>query len=502
MNDLPAQVRAALARDPAAPALCFEEHWLTWGDLRSFAESVQCALQAAGVAEDAAIAFVPRTRPEAIAALLGLLEAGRGVRMVYAFQSAEAIARSIARPGIGAVILHRVDHAEQITAAAAQAGIAVLLLDGMAPPAVELRTADRPQRAGDAPPAQMGREIEILTSGTTGPPKHFAVPYSLIEQHFVSTPLTRSQGDAAAAPPFLMYFPLGNITGLYSTLPTLLRGQRAVVLERFSISAWHAYVLEHRPQHAGVPPNAVRQILEAELPVADLASIRALGVGAAPLDPQVHDAFERRYAIPILLSYGATEFAGPVAMMTADLHTHWGQAKRGSVGKPLPGAALRVVDADTGQPLQPGETGLLEVVSPRIGSHWIRTSDVALIDEDGFLFLKGRADGAIMRGGFKILPETIESALLLHPGIAEAAVVGIEDARVGQVPAAAICLADDPLPPDIAEIEAHLRRHLLATQIPSFWEICEELPRTPSLKVDKMAVKALFYTPSPEQSAK
>jgi long-chain acyl-CoA synthetase len=335
--------------------------------------------------------------------------------------------------------------------------------------------------------------IEILTSGTTGPPKQFAVPYSVIERHFVASPPTGSQGgDLAQAPPALLYFPLGNISGIYSTLPPLLRGQRAVLLERFSVAAWHAYVLRHRPAHSGVPPSCMQQILDADIPPADLASIKAMGSGAAPLDPNVQQAFEAKYGIPVLVSYGATEFAGPVTMMTADLHQEWAAAKRGTVGRALPGARLRVVDPESGAELPPGEQGLLQVVSARLGPEWIATSDLAVIDADGFLFLKGRADGAIMRGGFKVLPETIETALMLHPAVSEAAVTGIADQRLGQVPAAAVRLVPGVATPSPADLEIHLRQHVLATHLPVRWLICDDLPRTPSHKVDRMALRAAF----------
>lgn len=487
MTTLAPLIRSALQREAGQPALGYAGRWHGWGDLRQLAEGVEKALADAGVAPRAPLAFIPRNRPDAIAALLGLLAAERSVRMIYSFQSDEGLAQALARPGVAGVVMHREDHGPALAAMAAERGLAVIVLDGMAAPrALRACTA----AVCDPVPADT---IEILTSGTTGAPKHFPVPFSLIERHLLSTPLTRSQGDTPeAAPPFLLYFPLGNITGLYSTLPTLLRGQRAILLERFSLEAWHEYVTTWRPTHTGVPPSAVRQILDAQIPVEDLASIRAMGIGAAPLAPDIHLQFEDRYGIPILLSYGATEFAGPVVMMTADLRASWGQSKLGSVGKPLPGVRLRVVDEETGADCPVGTVGLLHVVSPRIGDDWIATTDLALIDADGFVFLQGRADGAIMRGGFKVLPETIEAALLRHPAIAEAAVVGIDDDRLGQVPAAALRIADGWSSVDLAEIEAHLRRHLMATQIPARWQICPELPKTASLKVDRREVKALF----------
>jgi acyl-coenzyme A synthetase/AMP-(fatty) acid ligase len=131
-------------------------------------------------------------------------------------------------------------------------------------------------------------------------------------------------------------------------------------------------------------------------------------------------------------------------------------------------------------------------VAPRIGPEWIRTSDLALIDADGFLFHRGRADGAIMRGGFKLLPETIERALLLHPSVSSAAVVGLPDARLGQVPVAAVQIRPGVSRPTISELELHLRDHVYATHIPVAWRLVEDLPRTASLKVDGLAVRGLF----------
>ena len=155
--------------------------------------------------------------------------------------------------------------------------------------------------------------------------------------------------------------------------------------------------------------------------------------------------------------------------MTLPLYQEWGQKKFGSVGRSFAGAQLRVVDPETGAVLPPSKEGLLEAISPRIGPHWIRTTDLVVLDEDGFLFHKGRADGAIMRGGFKLLPDTIERALKLHDAISAAGVTGVADKRLGQVPAAAIQLKPGVATPTIAELEKHLRNHVEATHIPAKW---------------------------------
>jgi long-chain acyl-CoA synthetase len=486
----------ALSRDAARPAIEFEGHWHNWGEIKQVANAVRELLAASGIAAGAPVAFIPRNRPNAFAALLGLIADGRTISMIYAFQSAAGMAWDVIRLKPAAIVLDAQDAVPEFCDILAEQGIAAIALDGMTAYAVSgIGTASWTAAARSGPSEP---QIEILTSGTTGPPKQFAISYALLERFFIDSALTRQQGDnPEALPPFLLFFPLGNISGLYSSLPMLLRGQRIVLLERFTVPGWHDYVKRFRPAHSGLPPSCVQQVLDACIPKEDLSSIKMLGIGAAPLDPTVQMAFEDHYGIPILISYGATEFAGPVAAMTVDLHAEWGRKKLGTVGRAMPGAQLRIVDADTGEPLPPGQEGLLEVISPRIGLEWIRTSDIAMIDEDGFLFHRGRADGAIMRGGFKILPESVERALMLHPAVSEAAVTGIADHRLGQVPAAAIRLKPDAPEPSIEELKGHLRQHVLATHIPTKWLFCKELPRTPSLKADRAAVRRLFEQEAP-----
>jgi acyl-coenzyme A synthetase/AMP-(fatty) acid ligase len=482
---------AALARDPARQAVEFEGRWHDWGQMRHVAERVRGLLEESGAGSAAPVTFVPRNRPSALSALLALMTQGRTIRMIYAFQSAAGIARDIARLESPIVIAAEQEFSPEVRDALRANGIAGIAIKDMDAHAVSGFERARPGiSAGVAPEPR----IEILTSGTTGTPKQFPVSYATIATFLGGNPLPGDQSDLSQEPPTLLSFPLGNISGIYSSVPPLLKGQRVVLLDRFSLDKWHEFVVRYRPAASGIPPAAMHMLLEANIPPEDLASIKTMGIGAAPLDPSVHRAFEERYKIPILLSYGATEFAGPVTAMTAELHARWGQEKFGSVGRPIGGAQLRVVDPETNEILPAGEEGMLEVVSPRIGPDWIRTSDIGMIDADGFLFLLGRADGAIMRGGFKILPETIERALLMHPSVAAASVVGVPDKRLYEVPAVAIQFRKGVEQPGTAELESHLRRHVLATHIPVHWRFVDTLPKTPSFKVDRPAVKRLFDT--------
>ena len=488
MNGLRQLTERALSRDASRPAIEFERRWFTWGDLRHVADRLSELLDATGADPTAPIAFVPRNRPSAIAALLGLIAKGRSIRMLYAFQSAAALARDVERLPPAVIVAAAEDYSPVLRSVLRAKGIAAVELIEMNATAItgcehskvalELPTAAQPQ-------------IELLTSGTTGAPKQFAISYDLISKHMVG----EISADASQLPATLFLMPLGNISGVYSTLPALLQGRRAVLLEKFTVAGWHDHAVRHRPSVSGLPPAGVQMVLDADIPPEDLSSIRFIGTGAAAVDPGAHRAFEQKYAIPILLSYGATEFAGPVTAMTAELHAACGKQKFGSVGRALPGAQLRVIDPETSELLGAGRAGLLEVILPRIGPDWIRTSDIGTIDEDGFLFLHGRADGAIVRGGFKLLPETIERSLMEHPAISVAAVVAVADKRLGQVPVAAIQLKPGTEPPSIGELEVHVRDRIPATHIPIEWRFVMPLPTTPSMKIDRPAVRRLFESP-------
>jgi long-chain acyl-CoA synthetase len=489
MTTLSQLAAGALAREESQPIIESGGRWVTWGEMRRVAEQMGSLLEAAGVPSGAPVALVARNRACSVAALLGLISRGNTIRMVHPFQSASAMAQSLGRLKPAAVVGGRDDLSDEVRAVLRGRVPAVEISDMDAKPVAGLEQCE--SRDFEVPEHP---RIEILTSGTTGPPKHFAISFETIGKYHVGVQMLASgtTDDVLKMTPMTLYFPLGNISGIYSTIPTMLRGRRAELWDRFSVAEWHRHVLRYRPELAGLPPAGVQMVLDANLPREDLASIRMLSSGAAPLDPTVQRAFEERYGIPVLLSYGATEFAGPVAAMTADMYPQWGKKKLGTVGRAVPGAQLRVVNPETGEVLPPGKEGILEVITPRIGAHWIRTSDIAIIDEDGFLFHRGRADGAIVRGGFKLLPETIERALLLHPSVSAVAVVGISDARLGQVPAAVIQLKPGMTEPGVGEFEAHVRLHLLATHVPVQWRFVGSLPRNQSMKTDRLAVKRLF----------
>lgn len=490
MNSLETLTKAALALDPDRQAIEWRDEWFTWGQLKAVAERIAELIRSTGADPHAPVALLPRNYPGSVGAMFGIICEARHLQMIHVYQSPEGIARDIARLQPAVVVAMKSDFTDGVQDTLAKRGIAGIAIDGLTAEFV----AGLENSSIDSPSRQGAPQFELLTSGTTGPPKQFELSYDMLAEHMVQNNIfgTQNATDTAAIAPIFQYLSFSTITGLYLVLPTLLHGIRITLVDRFNLKEWRKWAVRHRPLMAGLPPPAIRMIVDADLPREDLSSLRYAGTGAAPLDPNLQKTFEQRYGIPILLTYGATEFGGPVAQNTYELRQEWGDAKFNSVGKGFAGAELRIVDPDTGAVLPPGTDGVLEVMAPRMGRHWIRTSDQGLIDEDGFLFIKGRADGAINRGGFKMLPDDIERVLQLHPAVAAAAVAGIPDKRLGQVPGAAIELDPRQPVPSVEELEAHLRQHLASTHVPAVWRFVQQLPYTNMMKVDRVALKRLL----------
>ncbi|MEZ4331709.1 MAG: long-chain fatty acid--CoA ligase [Myxococcota bacterium] len=558
-TDLTRHLDRILAIDPDAPAVEFEGRAFAYRALAQAASALRCRLDAAGLPEGAAVGVVLRNDPAMLAALVALIGRRGCVVALNPHQGDERLARDVGELALPAVVALPRDWARAPLHDAVRAtgalGLALSLdatsadsdatatAQGAVTPFAASSLADVEGCAFDPSrphhPPLPGTAVQMLTSGTTGRPKRVALSLAAIAQSLLgaahyqggkqtSGDAARSIGQTSADPvggsdaaadrtqprPLalrrgvaIVSAPLVHIGGLWRVLQGLVDGRPIALLERFEVEAWRALVVRHRPATASLVPAALRMVHAADLPREELASLRAVVCGTAPLDPEEAERFEARYGIPVLTTYGATEFAGGVAGWTLDDHRRFAASKRGSVGRAHPGCALRVVDPESGGAVAAGEEGLLEVRSAQLGrdAGWIRTTDRAVLDADGFLFIRGRADAAIVRGGFKVHPDEVVKVLESHPAVAEAAVVGLADARLGAVPVAAVTLriaqprsgsgqaqASGDRVPDEAELRDHARRHLAAYQVPARIRIVEALPRTPSMKVSLAEVRALF----------
>jgi acyl-CoA synthetase (AMP-forming)/AMP-acid ligase II len=263
------------------------------------------------------------------------------------------------------------------------------------------------------------------------------------------------------------------------------------MLEKFTVEGFVDLAKRHRVPSAAFTPTMLRMFVDANPAKEDVASVKAIYGGSAAVDMHLVDQVEDRYGIMVLWALGATEFGGSITSWTADLKKQFGVTKRGSSGRVIPGVELRVVHPETGAVLPPGEEGLLEARIPAVKPDWIHTTDAVVIDADGFLFHRGRSDGAIVRGGFKILPEKINETLRRHPAVEDAAVVPMPDARLGQVPVAAIKVRAGVPRPTTEELSAHARQHLTLPEIPVTFMLFDDLPYTASMKADLAAIRRL-----------
>src|SRR6202012_1047330 len=312
--------------------------------------------------------------------------------------------------------------------------------------------------AGNAEPATEGLAfpdpesvaIVLFTSGTTSQPKAVELSHNNLTSYITgSVEFDSAQPDDAA----LICVPPYHIAGVSAALSNLYAGRKMVYLPNFDAAEWVRLINTENVTTATVVPTMLDRIVTVlETSGHELPSLRNLAYGGSKVGlPLVRRALELLPDVGFVNAYGLTETSSTIAGLTPDDHraaqaaTVAGVIKRlGSVGQPVPGIELEIRDED-GNVLGPGETGELfvrgEQVSGRytgIGSGvdengWFPTKEIATLDEDGYLFIGGRSDDTITRGGENIAPAELEEVLVEHPAVRDVAVVGVGDPQWGQV---------------------------------------------------------------------
>ncbi|OBA83895.1 AMP-dependent synthetase [Mycobacterium sp. 1164966.3] len=341
--------------------------------------------------------------------------------------------------------------------------------------------------------------IVLFTSGTTSQPKAVELSHNNLTSYVTGTIEFESADPADAA---LICVPPYHIAGVGAALSNLYAGRKMVYLPNFDAQEWVSLINAEQVTTATVVPTMLDRIVSVlESGHHELPSLRNLAYGGSKVGlPLVRRALQLLPNVGFVNAYGLTETSSTIAVLTPDDHraalaaSEPAVAKRlGSVGQPVPGIELQIRGED-GTILGPGQSGELfvrgEQVSGRytgVGSvldenGWFPTKDIAVLDADGYLFIGGRSDDTIIRGGENIAPAELEEVLVEHPQVRDVAVVGVEDPQWGQAIVAVVVPADG-VEPDPDELREYVRESLRGSRTPDRVVFRHELPTTATGKV-------------------
>ena len=356
--------------------------------------------------------------------------------------------------------------------------------------------------------------VVLFTSGTTSRPKAVELTHNNLTSYVTGTVEFGSADPADAA---LICVPPYHIAGVGAAMSNLYAGRKMVYLRHFDARRWITLIGTEGVTTATVVPTMLDRIVSAlQSEPVELPTLRNLAYGGSKVAlPLVRTALEVLPGVGFVNAYGLTETSSTIAVLGPDDHraaSASGDAavarRLGSVGQVVPGVEVQI-RADDGTVLGPGETGELyvrgEQVSGRyseIGSvldadGWFPTKDVASLDEDGYLFIGGRSDDTIIRGGENIAPAEIEDVLVEHPQVRDVAVVGPEDPEWGQIIVAVVVPAPGCTPdPDV--LRDHVRKQLRGSRTPDRVVFRPELPTNATGKVLRRELIEEFHAATKE----
>jgi len=360
--------------------------------------------------------------------------------------------------------------------------------------------------AGPVPAEPDDVAVLLFTSGTTGEPKGAVLRHRHLTSYVLGTVEYMGAGDDEAA---LVTVPPYHIAGIAAVLSSVYSGRRIVYLSAFDAEAWVETAGAEGITHAMVVPTMLGRILDAlERRPGGLPALRHLSYGGGRMAvPVVERAMELLPHVGFVNAYGLTETSSTVTVLGPDDHRVAAaaddpavRARLGSVGRVLPTVEVEIRD-DAGRPVPPGSSGEIWVrgeqvageydgrSSPVTAEGWFRTNDGGHLDGDGYLFVEGRLDDVIVRGGENLSPVEIEDVLLEHPGVAEACVVGVPDQEWGERVVAAVVLTPGAAVTQ-AELQELVRDRLRSTCRPEEIAFVDDLPFNEMGKLLRREVRA------------
>lgn len=341
----------------------------------------------------------------------------------------------------------------------------------------------------------------MYTGGTTGRAK------GVMLTHRNLWSCARSAHEASYVPGLtggIAALPLSHAFGLIVSVIALHSPEpgRSVMMRWFEPETWLALSAEHRMPRGACVPAMVQLLLQQPLESYDLSAMRYISVGASPLAPELAHEFERRVpGVELLEGYGCTESGGVISTNPPS------RRKLGTVGAPIPGYDVRVVDDDD-NPLPAGSDGEIvvradgvmagywrdeETTAATLRDGWLHTGDIGRFDSDGYLSVVDRKKDLIIRGGFNVYPRDVEDVLLSHPAVASVGVVGRPDTESGEEVVAFVSLRPGARV-ELHELRDFAREHLAAYKYPRDIHVVDAIPHTSVGKVDRKALRSLAVT--------
>ena len=350
--------------------------------------------------------------------------------------------------------------------------------------------------------------ILMYTSGTTALPKGVMLSYHDFTA-YVTANVELADGTPRGAA--LLCVPLYHIAGATNMMTTLWTGRRLVLMPQFEPRGWLEAVERERITHAFLVPTMVKKLLdEPDLERRDLSRLEILSYGGAAMPfPVVRRAIERfPRNVGFVNAFGQTETTSTLTVLGPEDHRLEGtpeeverKTKRlTSIGRPLPDVEVQIV-GDDGSLLPPGEVGEICVRTPRVmkgyagaasplvRDGWLPTRDMGWLDAEGYLYIAGRKDDMIIRGGENIAPAEVEATLQSHPKVEEAAVIGVPDIEWGQRVAAFVVLRPGATA-TAEEMMAFCRERLASFKKPEVVRFVPELPKNPMGKILRRELRA------------
>jgi long-chain acyl-CoA synthetase len=490
----------AFERNGDYESLLFEGTWYRSGDLFERSRRLGAGIVELGVGPGDRVVVLMSNSADVGVVYTALWRAGAAITPVIFLVGADEL-RRILDDSAATAVLTSPEFLPSVRSAAE--GIPTLrwiVVAGPDPGDGTMSTAalEEAQPASIVPRGDRDLAALMYTGGTTGQAKAVMLSHenlwfcgkSATEGSFVS-------GTTRAIVPLPLSHAFGliaTIVGLHSPEPGV-----GVLMRWFDPSALLELVQEHRVQRAALVPSMVQILLSMPLEDHDLSSLRYVNVGAAPLSSDVAREFERRVpGVEILEGYGCTESGAVVSVNLP------GRRRLGSVGPPIPGYEVKIL-GNADQELPSGETGEVCVRSPGVmlgywnepdltaqtlRDGWLHTGDLGRVDEDGHLYIVDRIKDLIIRGGFNVYPRDVEDALLEHPDVTLAGVVGKPDERMGEEVMAFVQLApgSEATPEALMDfVKARLGAHKYPREV----RLLPSVPLTPVGKVDRKALRAM-----------